>query len=166
MGRFMIQCFPEKCLACRRCEMACIAAHNGLTLKEAMKRRKEFAARVHVIKDGTNKDAISCRQCKDAPCVQVCPMGALRIENGAVVSHLEYCSGCQLCIMACPYGAIAFQPAPVPVTAKDFIDQSDRKGVALRCDLCAEWREKEGKTITACMEACPAKARQMIELTD
>lgn len=27
---------PEKCRACHRCEVACIAAHHNLDMKEAM----------------------------------------------------------------------------------------------------------------------------------
>ena len=37
MSSYMIESVPEKCKACRRCEIACIAAHHGLTFKEALK---------------------------------------------------------------------------------------------------------------------------------
>ena len=53
MSRYMIESVPEKCKACRRCEIACIAAHHGLTFKEALKKRDELVARVHVVKSGT-----------------------------------------------------------------------------------------------------------------
>ena len=49
MSRYMIESVPEKCKACRRCEIACIAAHHGLTFKEALKKRDELVARVHVV---------------------------------------------------------------------------------------------------------------------
>ena len=52
MSRYMIESVPEKCKACRRCEIACIAAHHGLTFKEALKKRDELVARVHVVKSG------------------------------------------------------------------------------------------------------------------
>ena len=55
MSRYMIESVPEKCKACRRCEIACIAAHHGLTFKEALKKRDELVARVHVIKSGSVK---------------------------------------------------------------------------------------------------------------
>ena len=41
---------PDRCKACRRCEVACIAAHHGFDMKEAMKRRSEFGPRVRVFK--------------------------------------------------------------------------------------------------------------------
>ena len=63
MSRYMIESVPEKCKACRRCEIACIAAHHGLTFKEALKKRDELVARVHVVKSGSVKSPISCRQC-------------------------------------------------------------------------------------------------------
>ena len=55
MSRYMIESVPEKCKACRRCEIACIAAHHGLTFKEALKKRDELVARVHVVKSGSVK---------------------------------------------------------------------------------------------------------------
>ena len=54
MSRYMIESVPEKCKACRRCEIACIAAHHGLTFKEALKKRDELVARVHVVKSGSS----------------------------------------------------------------------------------------------------------------
>ena len=40
-----IQVIPDKCRACRRCEVACIAAHHGMTFKEAMKHRDVLVSR-------------------------------------------------------------------------------------------------------------------------
>ena len=57
MSRYMIESVPEKCKACRRCEIACIAAHHGLTFKEALKKRDELVARVHVVKSGSSPAA-------------------------------------------------------------------------------------------------------------
>ena len=163
MSRFMIESFPEKCRACHRCEIACIAAHNGLTFKEAMKKRDELVARVHVVKSGSIKDAVSCHQCDDAPCTRICPTGALRQENGVVVSRVQFCSGCKLCIMACPYGAISLGSIGMPDASGETMAQHIRKNVAVRCDLCVEWRKKDGKSVPACVEACPAKARSLVE---
>ena len=51
---------------------------------------------------------ISCRQCENAPCARICPTGALQQDDGIVTMNAQICSGCQLCIMACPYGAISY----------------------------------------------------------
>ncbi len=45
-----IQVVPDKCRACRRCEVACIAAHHGMSFKEAMKHRDVLVSRVQVVK--------------------------------------------------------------------------------------------------------------------
>jgi Fe-S-cluster-containing dehydrogenase component len=45
-----------------------------------------------------------CAQCKDYPCVQVCPVKALSIDSktSAVLVDNEECIGCGQCIDACP----------------------------------------------------------------
>ena len=120
MSRYMIESVPEKCKACRRCEIACIAAHHGLTFKEALKKRDELVARVHVVKSGSVKSPISCRQCENAPCARICPTGALQQDDGIVTMNAQICSGCQLCIMACPYGAISLESIGLPSATKEY----------------------------------------------
>ena len=164
MSRFMVESVPDKCRACRRCEVACIAAHHGLTFKEAMKKRDELVARVRVVKSGNVKSPISCRQCEHAPCARICPTGALREENNVIVMNIHFCAGCKLCIMACPYGAISLEDLGMPDERAETMAQRTLRSVAVRCDLCVEWRKREGKDVPACVEACPAKARSFVEL--
>lgn len=98
----------DKCRGCRKCELACIASHNNMTVKEAVKVRNEFEPRVHVNKTDTIKMPVQCRQCDDAPCARVCPTQAL-VQNisGDIVMRTEHCAGCGLCVMVCPYGRSA-----------------------------------------------------------
>ena len=138
MSRYMIESVPEKCKACRRCEIACIAAHHGLTFKEALKKRDELVARVHVVKSGSVKSPISCRQCENAPCARICPTGALQQDDGIVTMNAQICSGCQLCIMACPYGAV----------------MPSENGAIQKCELCT----KNAGGLPACVKGCPNKA--------
>lgn len=164
MSRYIIESVPDKCRACRRCEIACIAAHNGLTFKEALKKRNELIARVHVVKSGAIKSPVSCRQCENAPCVRICPTGAVYEENGQIMMNVHVCSGCRLCIMACPYGAISLGSLGLPEEGSPTMAQKSFHMVAVRCDLCVDWREKEGKSVPACVEACPTHARSMVKL--
>ena len=76
-----IQVVPDKCRACRRCEVACIAAHHGMSFKEAMKHRDELVSRVQVVKAEGFKTTVRCHQCPHAPCVNVCPTGALQQDE-------------------------------------------------------------------------------------
>jgi len=161
--QYHIEAVPEKCRACRRCEIACIAAHHGLSFKDAMKRRDELVSRVRVIKEESFKSSVRCHQCKPAPCAAVCPMTALQQEpSGEIVMRVELCAGCRMCIQVCPYGAIDMESIGMPGSGDDTMAQRARRDVAVRCDMCKAWRISEGKKLTACVEACPARALSMV----
>ncbi len=84
-----------------------------------------------------------CNHCENAPCVQVCPVGAtFTTPDGVVLVDDEYCIGCGYCIQACPYGARWFHP---------------EKHVASKCTFCYH-RLVQG-LVPACVEVCPTQAR-------
>lgn len=161
-----IQVVPDKCRACRRCEVACIAAHHGMSFKEAMKHRDELVSRVQVVKAEGFKTTVRCHQCPHAPCVNVCPTGAMQQdEQGRIIMRVQYCVACKMCIAACPYGTITMETIGMPsVDGEDgeTLAQRARREVAVRCDMCRAWRMDNGKRITACMEACPAHALSLV----
>ena len=161
-----IQVVPDKCRACRRCEVACIAAHHGMSFKEAMKHRDELVSRVQVVKADGFKTTVRCHQCPHAPCVNVCPTGALQQdEQGRIIMRVQYCVACKMCMAACPYGTITMETIGMPsVDGEDgeTLAQRARREVAVRCDMCRAWRMENGKRITACMEACPAHALSLV----
>lgn len=160
-----IRIFPDKCKACRRCEVACIAAHHNMSFKEAMKHRDTLVSRVQVVKAEGLKTSVRCHQCDPAPCCQICPTHALsQDEDGRITMNEEQCIACEMCVSACPYGTISLDRMSavgsnggenLPACAN-----GDRE-VAVRCDMCHAWRMENGKKITACMEACPVQALYM-----
>lgn len=162
-----IQVVPDKCRACRRCEVACIAAHHGMTFKEAMKHRDVLVSRVQVVKAEGFKTTVRCHQCDPAPCCNICPTGALQQEeDGRITMRVQFCVACKMCIAVCPYGTISLDSIGMPDLSSDDAEtmaQRTRREVAVRCDMCRAWREENGKKITACMEACPARALSMVE---
>lgn len=159
---------PDKCKACRRCEVACIAAHHNMTFKDAMKHRDTLVSRVQVVKAEGLKTTVRCHQCENAPCCNICPTAALRQdEDGRIVMQEEHCIACGMCISACPYGTIsldAMGKAQVCDTENGDLPACVNPGreVAVRCDMCHAWRMENGKKITACMEACPVRALSMV----
>jgi len=84
-----------------------------------------------------------CNHCANAPCVQVCPVGAtFTTRDGVVLVDEKYCVGCSYCIQACPYGARYLHP---------------EKKVADKCSFCYH-RITKG-LLPACVEVCPTQAR-------
>ena len=85
MNRFVIA-EPDKCIGCRTCEVACVLAHptgaeNDLT-------PENFRPRLRLVKGLKLTAPVQCRQCENAPCVNVCPTGALTLK-GEVMSVNE-----------------------------------------------------------------------------
>ncbi len=158
-----IEVSMDKCKACKRCEVACIAAHHGITFKEALKSRNIFAPRVHVIKTDVFKSQVRCHQCNPAPCCQVCPTHAITQNgDGTIVTNEHLCAACKMCIAACPYGAISLENLEMP---EDYVPSDVPAAIrqtAASCDMCRHWREENGKEITACMEACPAQCLTLV----
>ncbi len=82
-----------------------------------------------------------CFHCAQAPCVVVCPTGALAWNgDGLVLLDSETCSGCGQCLDACPFAAIVMLP----------------DGVASKCDACAD--ELALGWEPTCVRACPSRA--------
>lgn len=141
---------PEHCIGCHSCEMACAVAHtNSGNLFSAVLNSEPLVPRDRVVFVGSVRFPAQCRQCEDAPCVQVCPTGAtFRTETYTAVNS-KACIGCRLCMMVCPFGAIRITPTQV---------NGGLKPTAVKCDLCAE--RPQGP---ACVEACPTKAITLTE---
>src|SRR5215510_2776143 len=48
-----------------------------------------------------------CKHCVNAPCLEVCPTGAIiRTEFDSVYIQSSVCNGCRACVSACPFGLI------------------------------------------------------------
>ena len=124
-----------------------------------------------------------CMHCERPPCTLVCPVRATtKSSEGIVMQVPSRCIGCRLCQAACPYSRRYFNWIEIeyPEDHKQALnpDVSLRTlGVIEKCTFCvhrlqkareqarAEGREiREGEYTTACVEACPAKARTFGDL--
>lgn len=141
-----------RCLGCKSCTIACAMAHTEAeTLVEAVWSENPPQPRVHVEPIGAGAMPLQCRHCEDAPCVAICPTGAIRrvSEDGPVLLDAERCIGCRFCVFVCPFGVI----------------EMSRDGKAMtKCDQCVD-RTQAGEE-PACVAACPTGALRFVELND
>ena len=142
---------PKRCLACRTCELACALAHAAAEdLLEAI-RAEGARPRIYIESAGRLAVPLQCRHCEDAPCVRVCPSGALwrPDDAGPVLVQQDRCIGCAFCVEACPFGVIR-------VARQVRADASENGLVVIKCDLCQQ-RQAAGLP-PACVTSCPVRA--------
>ncbi len=119
---------PERCILCMACEVACAREHGG-------------NQRLRLVPHDGRGAPVACRQCHSATCVTACPTGALEQCDGVVYLRMDRCTGCELCLWACPFGAIGLD-----------VDQKQ----AIKCDLCQERQEAGLEPV--CVLTCPSQA--------
>ena len=115
---------------------------------------------------------IQCMQCEKPPCVKTCPVRAtFREPNGVVVIDYNWCIGCRMCQLACPYGARRFNWGQPHLPKEEmnpkthyYGNRPRMRGVMEKCIFCLQ-RTREGR-MPACLEACPVGARKFGNLLD
>lgn len=90
--------------------------------------------------------SFTCRKCEDAPCIDVCPVDALkRNKDGIIHRSAHLCVACKSCVVACPFGTMM----------NNFFEV--RRSV---CDYCG----MNGSDVKLlCVESCPNKALTLID---
>lgn len=108
---------PKKCTGCGACRIACSMRKTGLCNTERSR------VRVLELDDDGRYLPLACQHCEDAPCAASCPREAISRDKEQVRTVIDYnkCVGCRMCVHACPFGAMGFDP--------------DR-GRPYKCDLC------------------------------
>ncbi len=140
---------PVLCVGCGRCELACSEFNDGKASPSAS--RIKVSRNLHYGPGGTaNRNAGQgnmgdglivqdlCKQCPHpVPCANICPENAIVLSSATRARMIDpdKCTGCKVCLQACPWDMISFDP------------ESNK---ANKCHLCGG-RPK-------CVEACPAGA--------
>jgi carbon-monoxide dehydrogenase iron sulfur subunit len=140
----------KKCYACLTCVVECAYARLGLP-KYVPLGQVLSASRVSVEAAGDLAVPLRCMQCEDAPCITVCPTGALHRSSldEPVLIDKNLCIGCKSCMLACPIGVISLDP--------------EGKAVQ-KCDMCIV-RLKKGQ-LPVCVTSCPTGATQLTTLDE
>jgi len=119
----------DRCIGCKSCSAACFYGHMGMP-------NVTYGA----IAEGTLP--VICRQCEEPPCVEACPVDALRKEDSGVVRRSRMlCIGCGSCVHACPFGVMSTDLTLHQVA---------------KCDLCEERVAAGG--VPRCVAACTSGA--------
>ena len=148
MPRYGFAIDLKKCIGCHACTIACKSEHDipvgshRCWVKTVEKGEFPQARRLFF--------PVLCNQCADAPCMNICPTGALfRRRDGIVDLNGAACIGCRACMVACPYDQL-------------FIDPNTH--TAEKCNFCANRVENE--LLPACVSVCPTECRIFGDLDD
>jgi Fe-S-cluster-containing dehydrogenase component len=175
-----------RCIGCRKCVHACVAENNESRRPEIqyirvlrmphgsinMEEAEHNYAAESVPEKGYFYMPVQCQQCKNPPCVKVCPVHATWQDNdGITVIDYDWCIGCRYCEAACPYWARRFNfTKPSVPTARLNLDMAylgnrpRKQGVMEKCHFCIQ-RTRVGR-YPACLEVCPTGARKFGNVLD
>ncbi len=124
-----------------QCTAACIQGHY---VPEPMEFIQVYER--PLAQGGTQFVPTPCQHCQNAPCVNVCPVGAtFATPEGPVLIDQQRCIGCRMCMAACPFDRRFFnwgEPVVPPEAAFTKYSPENQvgapRGTVMKCDFCTD----------------------------